>query len=277
MAGDLTTTEKYREAASYIRSKGFDSPEIGIILGTGLGGQFVDQIKNPIEIDYKDIPHFPVSTVEFHKGKLVFGEVGGKLVLAMNGRFHYYEGYTMEQITLPVRVMKELGVKNLLISNAAGSMNLNWKKGELMLIDDHINLQPDNPLRGANVDEQGPRFPDMSAPYSKELNTKLKAIAKRTGIKLNEGVYVCVMGPNLETRAEYRFLNRIGADAVGMSTVPEVIVANHAGIPCCAVSVLTDDCDPDNLQPVNIQEIIAIAGKAEKTLTSLYCELIREL
>ncbi len=273
----MSVVEKYKEAADFIRRQGVSQPVVGVILGTGLGGQFINQIVNPIEIDYKDIPHFPVSTVEFHKGKLVFGEVAGKLVLAMNGRFHYYEGYTMEQITLPVRVMKELGVKNLLISNAAGSMNLNWKKGELMLIDDHINLQPDNPLRGANVDEQGPRFPDMSAPYSKELNTKLKAIAKRTGIKLNEGVYVCVMGPNLETRAEYRFLNRIGADAVGMSTVPEVIVANHAGIPCCAVSVLTDDCDPDNLQPVNIQEIIAIAGKAEKTLTSLYCELIREL
>ncbi|MEZ4973125.1 MAG: purine-nucleoside phosphorylase [Cyclobacteriaceae bacterium] len=273
----MSVVEKYQKAATFIKKQGVNEPAVGIILGTGLGGQFINQIKNPIEIDYKDIPHFPVSTVEFHKGKLVCGEVEGKLVLAMNGRFHYYEGYTMEQITLPVRVMKELGVKNLLISNAAGSMNLNWKKGELMLIDDHINLQPDNPLRGANVDEQGPRFPDMSAPYSTELNAKLKSIAQRQGIKLNEGVYVCVMGPNLETRAEYRFLNRIGADAVGMSTVPEVIVANHAGIPCCAVSVLTDDCDPDNLQPVNIQEIIAIAGKAEKTLTSLYCELIREL
>lgn len=273
----MTEAPKYKLAATFLRDKGVAQPEVGVILGTGLGGQFVDQIKNPIEIDYKNIPHFPVSTVEFHKGKLVYGEVEGKMVLAMNGRFHYYEGYSMEQITLPVRVMKELGVKNLLISNAAGSMNLKWKKGELMLIDDHINLQADNPLRGANVDEQGPRFPDMSAPYSKDLNTKLKAIAQRNSIKLNEGVYVCVMGPNLETRAEYRFLNRIGADAVGMSTVPEVIVANHAGIPCCAVSVLTDDCDPDNLQPVNIQEIIAIAGKAEKTLTSLYCQLIREL
>jgi len=173
--------------------------------------------------------------------------------------------------------MKMFGVKHLLISNAAGNMNLNWKKGQLMLIDDHINLIGDNPLRGKNYDMLGPRFPDMSAPYSKELNKKLKAIAKDKGITLNEGVYVSVMGPNLETRAEYRFLHRIGADAVGMSTVPEVIVANHTGIPCCAISVLTDDCDPDNLKPANIEEIVNIAGKAEPMLTELYVELIKQL
>ena len=195
----------------------------------------------------------------------------------MQGRFHYYEGYSTKQITLPVRVMKMLGVKYLLISNAAGNMNLKWKKGELMLIDDHINLQPDNPLRGENFEVLGPRFPDMSQPYAPELNKKLIKIAKQKKIKLNVGVYVGVLGPNLETRAEYRFLRQIGADAVGMSTVPEVIVANHMGLPCCAISVLTDDCDPDHLKPAVISEIIKIAGKAEAKLTELYVNLIHQL
>src|SRR5258708_7293928 len=262
------------EAVRYIQAHGMTQPEVGIILGNGLGNRFVKEIKNPIVINYNSIPHFPISTVEVHKGKLIYGELKGKRVLAMQGRFHYYEGYDMQQITLPVRVMKFLGIDFLLISNAAGCMNLKWKKGELMLIDDHINLQPDNPLRGENSEALGPRFPDMSQPYSKKLNKLLLSIAKEKKIKLNEGVYVSVMGPNLETRAEYRFLRYIGADAVGMSTVPEVLVAHHMGLPCCAVSVLTDDCDPDHLKPVNISDIIAIAGKAEKKLTELYVELI---
>lgn len=269
--------KEIQEASDYIRSRGVEAPEVGVILGTGLGNLFVKEFKKPIQIPYNSIPHFPISTVEFHKGQLIYGEIKGKKVLAMQGRFHYYEGYSMQQITLPVRVMKMLGVKNLLISNAAGNMNLNWKKGELMLIDDHINLQPDNPLRGTNYEVLGSRFPDMSQPYAPTLNRKLKAIAKEKNIKLNEGVYVGVMGPNLETRAEYRFLHRIGADAVGMSTVPEVIVANHTSLPCCAISVLTDDCDPDNLKPANIQEIIEVAGKAEAKLTELYVELIRQI
>ncbi|MFZ6014633.1 MAG: purine-nucleoside phosphorylase [Bacteroidota bacterium] len=269
--------EQLREAAAFIAAQGVHDPEIGVILGTGLGNLFVKEIKGPIEIEYKKIPHFPVSTVEFHKGKLIFGEIGGKRVLAMHGRFHYYEGYNFQQITLPVRVMKMLNVKNLLISNAAGNMNMKWKKGELMLIDDHINLLPDNPLRGKNDDGLGPRFPDMSEPYARSLNDKLLAIAKEKNIILNKGVYVGVMGPNLETRAEYRFLRTIGADAVGMSTVPEVIVANHAGLPCCAISVLTDDCDPDNLKPANIAEIIEVAGRAEAKLTDLYVNLIQQL
>lgn len=269
--------DQLHEATDYIKSQGVIDPGTGIILGTGLGNLFVQEIKNPLVIDYRTIPHFPVSTVEFHKGKLIYGEVYGKKVLAMQGRFHYYEGYSMQQITLPVRVMKMLGVKRLLISNAAGNMNLNWKKGELMLIDDHINLQPGNPLRGKNYDELGPRFPDMSQPYDKVLCDHLITIALEKRIKLNIGVYVCVPGPNLETRAEYRFLRRIGADAVGLSTVPEVIVASHMQLPCCAVSVLTDDCDPDNLKPANIAEIIEVAGKAENKLTELYFELIRRL
>jgi purine-nucleoside phosphorylase len=265
------------EATEFISKKIKQKPEVGVILGTGLGNMFVQEIKNPIIINYNSIPHFPISTVESHKGQLIFGEVKGKKVLAMQGRFHYYEGYNMKQITLPVRVMKMLGIKYLLISNAAGNMNLKWKKGELMLIDDHINLLPDNPLRGENFEILGPRFPDMSQPYSSKLNKALVSIAKKRKIKLNKGVYVVVMGPNLETRAEYRFLQRIGGDAVGMSTIPEVIVANHMGLPCCAISVLTDDCDPDNLKPVDIKEIIKIAGKAEGKLTQLYTDLIGQL
>ncbi|HEY9009187.1 purine-nucleoside phosphorylase [Ohtaekwangia sp.] len=269
--------EQINEAAAYIKSKGIDEPEIGVVLGTGLGNLFVKQIHDTVVIDYHNIPHFPVSTVEFHKGRLVYGKIQGRNVLAMQGRFHYYEGYTMQQITFPVRVMKKLGVKHLLLSNAAGNMNLHWKKGELMLLDDHIHFQPDNPLRGINDETLGPRFPDMSQPYSPHLNALLISIAKQKDIKLNIGVYVSVMGPNLETRSEYRFLRRMGADAVGMSTVPEVIVANHMGLPCCAVSVLTDDCDPDNLKPVALADIIAIASQAEGKLTDLYVELIGRL
>jgi len=270
-------THQIKEAADYILNRGAHAPEVGIILGTGLGNLIVDKIRNQIVIPYEDIPNFPTSTVEFHKGKLIYGDLAGKKILAMQGRLHYYEGYSMQQITFPVRVMKFAGIKTLLISNAAGNLNLNWKKGELMLLDDHINLQPDNPLRGMNDDDLGPRFPDMSQPYSKILNQKLISIAEKGGVTLHVGVYACVSGPNLETRAEYRYLQRIGAHAVGMSTVPEVIVANHAGLPCCAISVLTDDCDPDNLQPANIDEIISVAGKAENKLSELYVELIRML
>jgi purine-nucleoside phosphorylase len=271
------TMSMIEHAVDYLKTKGIANAEVGIILGTGLGNLFVKEISNAISIDYKDIPNFPTSTVEFHTGKLIFGYVGNKKVLAMQGRFHFYEGYSMQQITLPVRVMKMLGVQHLLISNAAGNMNMSWKKGELMLIDDHINLQPDNPLRGNNLNELGPRFPDMSEPYSRILNDKLIAIAAKKDITLRKGVYVSVTGPNLETRSEYRFLQRIGADAVGMSTVPEVIVANHMSLSCCAISVLTDDCDPDNLKPVDITEIIETAGKSEVKLTELYKELINQL
>ncbi|MBX2968782.1 MAG: purine-nucleoside phosphorylase [Cyclobacteriaceae bacterium] len=266
-----------KEATDFLYKRGIEAPEVGVILGTGLGNLFVKEIKKPLIINYNSIPHFPISTVEYHKGQLIYGEVKGKKVLAMQGRFHYYEGYSLQQVTLPVRVMKLLGVQHLLISNAAGNLNPDWKKGQLMLIDDHINLLPDNPLRGENYEIFGPRFPDMSEPYALSLNKKLKQIAKAKKIKLNEGVYTAVMGPNLETRAEYRFLRRIGSDAVGMSTVPEVIVANHMGLPCCAVSVLTDDCDPDNLKPVNLKEIVKVAGKAEPKLTELYVTLINAI
>lgn len=267
----------YNETAEFLRNNGFEKPEVGVILGTGLGSQFISEIEIEKELPYADIPHFPVATVEFHSGKLIYGEIEGKKVIVMQGRFHFYEGYTMQQVTFPVRVMKLLGIKRLLISNAGGSMNLTWNKGELMLIEDHINLQPDNPLIGPNLEEFGPRFPDMSQPYDHKMNTMLQEIAIERGITLNVGVYVAVNGPQLETRAEYSYLRGLGADAVGMSTVPEVIVANHMNLPCCAVSVLTDDCDPDQLHPVNIEEIIAIAGKAEPKLTELYVELIKRL
>lgn len=268
--------DKIKEASSFINSKGVEKPEIGIVLGTGLGNLAL-QIEAEHIIDYSDIPHFPVSTVESHSGKLIYGMLGGKKVLAMQGRFHYYEGYSGAEITFPIRVMKLLGVEKLLISNAAGTVNPNFKKGSLMLIDDHINMIPDNPLMGKNLDELGPRFPDMSQPYDKEMNEMLKSIAKDLGIILHEGVYTPVAGPNLETRAEYRYLRTIGSDAIGMSTVPEVIVANHTGLACVAISVLTDECDPDNLAPVSIAEILEIAGRAEKDLTKLYVELIKQL
>ena len=271
------TIEQIKEAAAFLKETGFADPQVGVILGTGLGNQFVSKIKVEKEIAYKDIPHFPVATVEFHSGKLIYGEVNGKKVIAMHGRFHFYEGYNMKQVTFPVRVMKLLGIEYLLVSNAGGSMNLDWKKGDMMLLTDHINLLPDNPLIGPNLDELGPRFPDMSNPYDSALNATLEDIAIEKGITLNKGVYVAVSGPNLETRAEYRFLRNIGADVVGMSTVPEVIVANHMSLPCCAISVLTDDCDPDNLMPINIEEIIEAAGQAEPKLTELYIELITRL
>lgn len=263
-------------ATDFIRSKGVDQPEVGIVLGTGLGNLAL-QIDAEQIIDYVDIPNFPVSTVESHSGKLICGNLSGKKVVAMQGRFHYYEGYSAQEITFPIRVMKALGVKKLLISNAAGTVNPDFKKGTLMLIDDHINMIPDNPLRGKNLDELGPRFPDMSEPYDREMNEMLKKIAQELKITLHEGVYTPVAGPNLETRAEYRYLRKIGSDAIGMSTAPEVIVAKHMGLPCCAISVLTDECDPDNLKPVSIAEILEIAGKAEKDLTRLYLELIKRI
>lgn len=261
------------ETTAFLKSKGINKPAIGIVLGTGLG-EMLSHIKIKEIIDYADIPHFPVSTVESHKGKLVFGEIQGVSVVAMQGRFHYYEGYSMQQITFPIRVMKMLGIQYLLLSNAAGGINTNYKKGDLILIDDHINLQPHNPLTGKNMDELGPRFPDMSAPYSAEINKVFENAATDLNILLQQGVYASVPGPNLETRAEYRYLKIIGADLVGMSTVPEVIVANHMNLPCAAVSVITDECNPDNLRPVDISEIIAVAQKADKALSQLFSRVI---
>ncbi|MFT5642443.1 MAG: purine-nucleoside phosphorylase [Cyclobacteriaceae bacterium] len=267
---------KLKDTVEYLVKHGMDKPEIGIILGTGLGA-LADQIKIEYSIPYEEIPYFPLATVEFHKGKLIYGTLSGKKIIAMQGRFHFYEGYSMSEVVFPVRVMREMGVTSLLVSNAAGNMNLNWKKGELMLIDDHINLQPDNPLRGQESAQYGPIFTDMSAPYSSKLNEKLLMLAEKNNIKLNKGIYVAVTGPSLETRAEYRYLRNIGADVVGMSTVPEVIAANQMSLPVCAISVLTDNCDPDNLAPVNIEDIIATAQEAEKELVVLFKGLIEIL
>ena len=261
--------DKIIETAAFLSGKGFDGADAAVVLGTGLGS-FINCINIEQTIAYADIPNFPVATVEFHKGQLILGTIGTKKVIAMQGRFHYYEGYSMQQITFPVRVLHALNVKYLLLSNAAGGMNTAFKKGDLVVIDDHINELPENPLRGLNDAAFGNRFVDMSQPYDAKLNKKIQDAGNALGIHLHTGVYVAVPGPNLETRAEYRHLIRIGADMVGMSTVPEVIVANHVGLPCAAVSVITDECDPDNLQPVNISEIIAVAGKADAALSELF-------
>ena len=265
-----------QDTTEFLQARGFDSPEIGIILGTGLG-KLIDEIEVISEVSYNHIPGFPTATVEFHKGKLIFGKLDDKKVVVMQGRFHIYEGYSLWDVTFPVRVMKRLGIKKLLISNAAGSLNPEFKKGEIMLIDDHINLQGGSPLAFRGVEQLGTRFTDMSAPYDQQSGRILQEIAKENGFPLHKGVYASVVGPQLETRAEYRYLRIIGADAVGMSTVPEVIVANHLKIPIAAVSVLTDEGDPDNLKPVDIQDIIETAGKAEPQMITLFRELIKRI
>ncbi|QHI37034.1 Purine nucleoside phosphorylase 1 [Kordia antarctica] len=264
------------ETTEYLVNKGFDKPEIGIVLGTGLG-KLIDDIEIIAEVHYNNIPHFPLATVEFHTGKLVYGMLAGKKVIVMQGRFHLYEGYDFIDITYPIRIMHKLGIKNLLVSNAAGAINLDYKKGDIMIIDDHINLQGGSPLAFKGVSQFGERFADMSAPYDAEMIAKVEEIAADKNIKIQKGVYASVVGPQLETRAEYRMLKIIGADAVGMSTVPEVIVANHLNVPCLAVSVLTDECDPENLAPVNIAEIIEIAGQTEPKMITLFSELIKTL
>jgi purine-nucleoside phosphorylase len=261
----------------YIKSRiGDFEPEIGIILGTGLGA-LVNEIDIQHKLMYSNIPNFPISTLEFHSGRLIFGMLEGKKVVAMQGRLHYYEGYDMRQITFPVRVMKMLGIKKIFVSNASGSLNPDFKTGDLMIISDHINLQHDNPLRGRNFDDLGPRFPDMSQPYNRELIKKGMEIAQRNNISCHKGVYVSVPGPNLETQAEYRYLRIIGGDAVGMSTVPEVIVANHMGLPVFAISVLTDEGFLDVLEPVSVEDIIKVAETAEPNLSIIFKELISSL
>ncbi|HYQ87927.1 MAG TPA: purine-nucleoside phosphorylase [Bacteroidota bacterium] len=271
--------EQIDEAVGYIRKHTRMRPEMGIILGTGLGG-LVKEIRKEMVLDYDEIPHFPISTVESHHGKLIFGTLGGKKIVAMQGRFHYYEGYTMQQVTFPVRVMSKragLGVKTLLISNAAGGMNPQFRRGDLMIITDHINLQGDNPLIGPNDDELGPRFPDMSEPYNRKLASMAEQVASDQSIPLQHGVFVAVQGPNLETRAEYRFLRGIGGDAVGMSTVPEVIVAVHMGMKVLGMSIITDECFPETLEPVTLEEVIAAAAKAEPKLTRIIKEVVKRI
>lgn len=258
----------------YIKKRiGDFEPEIGIILGTGLGG-LVSEIEVLHKLMYSNIPDFPISTVEFHSGRLIFGMLNGKKVVAMQGRLHYYEGYDMKQITFPVRVMSMLGIKRLFVSNASGSLNKDINKGDIMIIEDHINLLPDNPLRGRNWDDLGPRFPDMNEPYDRGMIAKGMEIAAAHNISCHKGVYVSVPGPNLETKAEYNYLRIIGGDAVGMSTVPEVIVAKHMGLPVFAVSVITDEGFQDALEPISLDEIVRVAQGAEPKMTLILKELL---
>ncbi len=269
--------QNLQATTEYIKKKiGDFEPEIGIILGTGLGG-LVEDIEILHSLMYSNIPNFPISTLEFHSGKLIFGTLSGKKVVAMQGRLHYYEGYDMKQITFPVRVMKMLGIQKLFVSNASGALNPEYRKGDLMIIHDHINMQSDNPLRGRNTASLGPRFPDMSEPYDRAMIKKGMDIALKNNIRCHSGVYVSVNGPNLETRAEYRFLRLIGADSVGMSTVPEVIVANHMALPVFAISVLTDEGFPDTLKVVSLEEILKTAEEAEPKMTKILKDLILEI
>ena len=268
--------ERIKETAAFIQARIENfQPEVGIILGTGLG-DFADRIDEKYSIDYKEIPNFPVSTVEGHKGKLIFGLLEGRRVVAMQGRFHYYEGYTMQQVTFPVRVMKALGVNTLFVSNAAGGMNPDFQIGDIMIITDHINLFPEHPLRGKNYNELGPRFPDMGEPYSKRLIADALNVANKNGIKVQQGVYVGTQGPTFETPAEYRYFKAIGGDAVGMSTVPEVIVARHGGMEVFAISVITDLGGMDDPVEVSHEEVQKAAAEAQPKMTAIMKGLINE-
>ena len=265
--------QQLEESTAFLNNKGIQTPDFGIILGTGLG-DLVQEMEVEIEIPYADIPHFPSSTMEFHQARLLYGMLSGRKVVVFEGRFHAYEGLSYFEITYPIRLMHALGVKKVIISNAAGAINLDYKKGEVMLIEDHINLQSGSPIAEKDSESLGPRFVDMSSPYSPSLCHRIKEIAKEKAISLHSGVYVAVTGPQLETKAEYRYLSLIGADAVGMSTVPEVIVANQLEMECIAFSVLTDECDPDNLKPIDIEDIMASAKKAEQSLIILVKTLL---
>ncbi len=272
---DTMTYEQINEAASYVKQFCQQKPVYGIILGTGLGA-LVDDVEITHEVPYEDIPNFPTSTVESHSGKLIIGLLSGKPVIVMQGRFHYYEGYNMKEITLPVRVMKLLGVEKLIVSNAAGALNPSYQISDIMVIDDHINMHYENPLTGKNLDEFGPRFPDMSEPYDQQLLELAQKVAKENNITIRQGVYVSLPGPNLETKAEYKFMRVIGADAVGMSTVPEVIAARHMDMPVFALSVLTDLCSPGKVKKVDIKDVLAAAAVAEPKMTQLIKELIKQ-
>ncbi len=267
---------QFKESADFIQSRTQVKPTIGIILGTGLGG-LVKEIEIIDEINYTEIPNFPVSTVQSHSGKLIFGKLGGKSVVAMQGRFHFYEGYDMKQVTFPVRVMKLLGIERLFVSNASGGVNPDYEVGEIMIQDDHINLFPAHPLIGKNFDELGPRFPDMSQPYDHKMIELAKTIAAENNIRVAVGTYAGLTGPTLETPAEYSYVRAIGADAVGMSTVPEVIVARHMSIPCFAISIITDLGVPGKIHEVSLQDVIDVANRQEPKMTLIMRELISRI
>ena len=268
--------EKIKETAEYIRSQMTTQPHIGIILGTGLGN-LATQITDRLEIPYKSIPNFPISTVEGHSGKLIIGKLGGVDVMAMQGRFHYYEGYNMKEVTFPVRVMHAVGIDTLFVSNASGGVNPDFEIGDLMIITDHINVFPEHPLRGKNYNELGPRFPDMSEAYDKQLIAKAKQIASENNIRVVEGVYVDTQGPTFETPAEYRYFRAIGGDAVGMSTVPEVIVANHAGMRVFGMSIITDLGVPGKIVEVSHEEVQEIGNRAQPLMTLIMTRLIQQI
>jgi purine-nucleoside phosphorylase len=268
--------KKIIQTVEFIHDKVPLQPEIGIVLGTGLGG-LAKEIEVKYALEYSDIPNFPVSTVESHSGKLLFGELGGKKVVAMQGRFHYYEGYSMQEVTFPIRVMKLLGIKRLFLSNASGGVNPDFEVGEIMILNDHINLFPAHPLIGPNLDELGNRFPDMSQAYDKKMISVAKEVAKEQGVKVSEGVYAGLTGPTLETPAEYKYVRIIGADTVGMSTVPEVIVARHMDIPCFAVSIITDLGVPGKIKEVSVEDVIAVANEQEPKMTAIMKELISRI
>jgi purine-nucleoside phosphorylase len=268
--------DRVEAAAAVVRGRSTLKPEVAIILGTGLGG-LAREISVEAEVPYQSIPGFPLSTVETHAGRLLLGRLGRRPVVAMQGRFHRYEGYELQQVAFPVRVMHALGARTLVVSNACGGMNPLWSPGDLVLLSDHVNLLGDNPLVGHNDERLGPRFPDMSAPYDPQLRELARGVALELGIVLREGVYVAVPGPNLETRAEYRMLRAIGADVVGMSTVPEVIVAVHQGMRVVGISIVTDQCLPDALEPADIDRIIATAAEAEPRLTRLITALVERM
>jgi len=268
--------KKRDEALNYIQKHTDARPNYLIILGTGLG-HLADEINIKDQISYADIPHFAVSTVESHAGRLLFGTLSGKDVVAMQGRFHYYEGYSMQQIAFPIRVLKTLSVDTLIVSNACGGMNPNYKRGDIMLINDHINMLGDNPLIGPNDDELGPRFPDMSEPYTERLLEIAENVALNKGIKMHQGVYLAMSGPMMETKAEYRFLRNIGADVVGMSTIPEVITAIHMGMDVLGISVITDECFPDALEPIDIEQVLEAAGMAEPKMTQVIMGVLERL
>ncbi len=272
----MNMLEKIKETVDYINQRITSQPEVGIILGTGLGA-LGEEIEAEVKIPYGEIPHFPVSTVESHQGQLIFGKLGNKTVVAMQGRFHYYEGYDMKEVTFPVRVMKFLGIKNLFVSNASGGVNPSYEVGDLMILNDHINLFPEHPLRGKNIAELGPRFPDMSQPYEKKLIAKAQEIAKKEGIRVQVGSYAGLTGPTLETPSEYKYIYKIGADAVGMSTVPEVIVARHMSIPCFAISIITDLGVEGKIVEVSVEDVIAVANEAEPKMTTIMKQLIASL
>jgi purine-nucleoside phosphorylase len=272
----LGLSEKVQEAAGFLKEKSAVSPRFGLILGTGLGG-LAAEIEAETQIPYGEIPHFPTSTVESHAGQLTLGTLKGRSVVAMEGRFHYYEGYSLQEVTFPVRVMKALGVETLFVTNAAGGMNPQYDLADIVIIEDHISFLPDNPLRGPNDEALGPRFPDMLEPYDRQLVGLAKETALELGISAHKGVFVAVPGPNLETRAEYRMLRQWGADVVGMSTVPEAIVAKHAGLKTVGFSIVTDLCLPDALEPVDIQKIIEVAGIGGQRLNRLIGRMLEKL